>query len=180
MFPTPSRGYANNGVDEVNHRSAVLDTTFLISLADGKRPSHAAAHDYYRHFVSNNVTMFLPTVVVAEFGVKQPIDALPLHNFRVLPFNLPHALLCAALNVAANRAAIGQIGQRDAVKDDFKIIAQAQAEKADFLLTDDVETMGAYCARLAADGKTTFKVVQLREGFDVAFVNGTGQSELPM
>jgi len=63
MFPTPSRGYANNGADEVNHRSAVLDTTFLISLADGK---------------------------------------------------------------------------------------------------------------------TTFKVVQLREGFDVAFVNGTGQSELPM
>lgn len=160
--------------------SAVLDTTFLISLADANRPSHATAHEYYRYFASKGATLLLPTVVVAEFAVKQPVSTLPLHNFRVLPFNLPHALLCADLNVAASRAAAGLVGQRDAVKDDFKIIAQAQVEQAGFLLTDDGETMGTYCSRLSSAGKTTFKVVLLKAGFDVAFVNGTGQAELSM
>ena len=180
MCPMLSPGCANNGEDEVNPLSALLDTSFLISLADANRSSHAAAHEYYRYFVSEGGTLLLPTIVVAEFAVKQPIDALPLHNFRILPFNLPHALLCAELNVAANRAATGLVGQRDAVKDDFKIIAQAQVEQASFLLTDDAETMGTYCSRLAADGKTAFKVVLLRDGFDIAFVNGTGQTELPV
>ena len=124
--------------------------------------------------------MLLPTVVIAEFCQKQSIGTLPMRNFRVLPFNLPDALLCAELNVAYYRAVAGQAGQRDAVKDDFKIIAHARIENAAFLVTDDVETLGAYCERLRPDGKIAFKVVLLREGFDVAFVNGTGQSELPI
>jgi len=67
---------------------AVLDTGFFISLVDGNRPCHEAARGYYRHFLENGITMFLPTVVVAEFAIKQPIADLPLRNFRVLPFNL--------------------------------------------------------------------------------------------
>lgn len=164
----------------MSNPAAVLDTTFLICLADKKRQSHAAACAYYQHFLEKNVEMLLPTVVVAEFCVKQSIGTLPMRNFRVLPFNLPDALLCAKLNVASYRTATGQTGQRDAVKDDFKIIAHAQIEQATFLVTDDAETLGAYCARLRADGKLAFKVVLLRDGFDVAFVNGTGQAELPV
>lgn len=124
--------------------------------------------------------MLLPTVVIAEFCVKQAIDTLPMRNFRVLPFNLSDALLCAELNGAAYRITLAQTGQRDAVKDDFKIIAQTQREQATFLVSDDAETLAAYCSRLRNDGKIAFQVVLLSAGFDVAFVNGTGQAELPM
>ena len=174
------RGCGNSGEARLSNPVAVLDTTFLICLADKNRSSHAAACAYYQHFREKNVEMLLPTVVIAEFCVKQSISTLPIRNFRVLPFNLPDALLCAALNVAGYRTGSGQTGQRDAVKDDFKIIAQAQIEQATFLVTDDAETLSAYCTRLRADNKVTFTVVLLSAGFDMALVNGTGQTELPM
>ena len=78
--------------------------------------------------------MFLPTVVAAEFAVKQPVTDLPLRNFRVLPFNLGDATCCAGLNVSYYRNKHGA-GQRDAVKDDFKIIAQAVEQDARVLFS---------------------------------------------
>ena len=112
-------GCENNGEVPVSNPSVVLDTTFLICLADKNRPSHAAACAYYQYFLEQNVEMLLPTVVIAEFCVKQPIATLPMRNFRVLPFNLPDALCCAELNAAGYRVATGQTGQRDAVKAGF-------------------------------------------------------------
>lgn len=160
--------------------TVVLDTTFLISLADKNRPSHSAAVDYYHYFLEHSIEMLLPTVVVAEFCIRQPLDTLPMRNFRVLPFNLADAIQCAEWNASAARAAAGQTGQRDAVKDDFKIMAHAKTERASFLITDDAETLGAYVARLRADNRIDCQVVLLRDGFDPARVNGTGQTELTL
>ena len=157
----------------------VLDTGFLISLIDRKRPCHLATKDYYKYFLEHGVTMFLPTIVAAEFTLKQPITDLPLRNFRVLPFTLPDAMRCAGLNVAYYRSVVGG-GQRDAVKDDFKIMAQVEEQGARFLITEDAETLPRYCARLTADGKVHFRVLQLKDGFDVALVNKNGQRDLDL
>jgi hypothetical protein len=158
---------------------AIVDTGFLISLVDRNRPCHDSAKQYYRYFLENGVTMFLPTIVAAEFAVKQPVTDLPLRNFRVLPFNLGDATCCAELNVSYYRNKHGA-GQRDAVKDDFKIIAQAVEQDARVLLTEDDETLAVYCGHLRKDGKIAFRVVSLQKGFDVASVNEDGQSEMPL
>lgn len=158
---------------------AVLDTGFLISLVDRSRPCHTDAKRYYRYFLENTIEMCLPTVVAAEFAIKQPISDLPLRNFRVLPFNLDDAERCAALNVAYYRSRVGA-GQRDAVKDDFKIIAQTEVQGARLLVTEDEDTLSRYCDALIADGKVHFRVVSLRAGFDVSFVNEDGQIEMPL
>jgi len=158
---------------------AVLDTGFLISLVDRSRPCHATAKRYYKHFLENAIEMCLPTVVAAEFAIKQPISDLPLRNFRVLPFNLDDAERCAGLNVAYYRSQ-QHVGQRDAVKDDFKIIAQAEVQGARLLITEDEATLSRYCGALIADGKVRFRVVSLRADFDVSFVNENGQIEMPL
>ena len=158
---------------------AVVDTGFLISLMDRKRPCHDAAKAYYKYFLENGMTMFLPTVVAAEFAIKEPVTDLPLRNFRVLPFSLSDAVRCAGLNVAHYRAVVGG-GNRDAVKDDFKIIAQAEERSVRFVLTEDAETLQRYCQRLAEDGEVHFRVVQLRDGFDAALVNKDGQRDLDL
>ncbi len=158
---------------------AVLDTGFLISLVDRNRPCHDAARKYYRYFLENGVTMFLSTIVAAEFAVKQPVTDLPLRNFRVLPFNLGDAKRCAELNVSYYRNKYGA-GQRDAVKDDFKIIAQAVEQDARVLLTEDDKTLSVYCEHLRKDGKINFRVAGLQKGFDIASVNEDGQSEMPL
>ena len=64
------------------------------------------------------------------------------------------------------------------MKDDFKIIAQAEEQEAMFLLTEDANTMSAYCRLLQDEGKIAFKVIELSKGFDMSFVNGNGQTEM--
>jgi hypothetical protein len=157
---------------------AVLDTGFFISLVDRNRQCHKAARSYYKYFLENGVVMLLPTVVVAEFSIIQPITDLPLRNFRVLPFNLPEAVKCAELNVHHYRQKLGSVGQRDAVKDDFKIIAQAVVQQARLLVTEDETTLCRYCERLRTDRKIKFRVVKLAAGFDEALVNKDGQRGL--
>jgi hypothetical protein len=156
---------------------AVLDTGFLITLVDAHRASHEHAKAYYRYFLENGITLYLPTVVASEFGIKQPVTDLPLHNFKVLPFNLAESIRCANLNSAYYRSKVGS-GQRDAVKDDFKIIAQAEEQDALFLLTEDKNSMSVYCDLLRNESKIDFKVIELSKGFDVSFVNGDGQREM--
>src|SRR5712671_638477 len=116
---------------------AVLDTGFLITLVDLSRPNHAAARGYYKYFLERQIVMLLPTVVACEFCIVQPVTDLPLRNFRVLPFNLADAMKCAELNAHHYRQQMANVGQRDAVKDDFKIIAQAVVQQVGFLITED-------------------------------------------
>lgn len=157
---------------------AVVDTGFLISLVGRNRPCHQAARSYYKYFLDNSVVMLLPTVVIAEFSIVQPVTDLPLRNFRVLPFNLPEAVKCAELNAHHYRHQLGNAGQRDSVKDDFKIIAQAVVQEARLFVTEDETTLCKYCERLKADSKIEFRVIKLSGGFDEALVNNDGQRPL--
>jgi len=128
--------------------------------------------------LENDIAMLLPTVVVAEFAVKQTPEDLPLRNFVVEPFNFETAITCATLNAAEQRARMNGQGQRDAVKDDFKIIAHAIQSQALYLITDDRDTTAKYCSNLRKQSAAPFAVIPLWEPFDIAFVNGTGQTEL--
>ena len=65
----------------------VLDTSFLITLADPGRTSHEAARQYWRHFTEQALPVFLPTIVVSEFCVRQEIPPEILRACVVLPFN---------------------------------------------------------------------------------------------
>lgn len=157
---------------------AVLDTGFLITLVDANRGAHEHAKAYYRYFLENGITLYLPTVVASEFFIKQPIEEFKLlHNFKLLPFNFAEAIRCANLNSSYYRNKTGA-GQRDAVKDDFKIIAQAEEQDAMFLLTEDTNSMSVYCDLLRNESKIDFKVIELSKGFDISFVNGDGQTEM--
>src|SRR5258708_5777170 len=140
---------------------AVLDTGFLISLVDRNRQCHQAARSYYKYFLEHSIVMLLPTGVVSELSIVQPVTDLPLRNFRVLPFNLPEAVKCAELNAHYYRQQLQNAGQRDSVKDDFKIIAQAVVQQARLLVTEDETTLCKYCERLTADGKIQFRIVKL-------------------
>ncbi len=157
--------------------SVVLDTGFLISLVDKERSEHETAKAYYRFFLENGFMLMVPTIVVAEFSIKQSFEDLPLHNFTILPFNYGDAVTCGELNAFYYRQQL-KAGQRDAVKDDFKIIAQTKEQAAAFLITEDASSMKPYCEELKKEGRIEFDVVPLSEGFDVSYVNGHGQREM--
>lgn len=67
--------------------------------------------------------------------------------------------------------------ERQALKDDIKIIAQAAGVDAEFVITDDAESFYRYCQDLKAAGEAQFKVIKLEDGFDRAFFDANGQRE---
>ena len=173
-----ARGFENTAGVAMDNQVVIVDTSFLICLVSETRASHEAAKAYYRFFLEHEIAMLLPTVVIAEFAVKQPPEELPLRNFVIEPFNYETAKTCALLDMAEQRARLNGQGQRDAVKDDFKIIAHAVQTQARYLITDDRDTMAKYCNALKQAQSVSFKVVPLWEPFDVALVNSNGQTEL--
>ncbi len=152
----------------------LLDTSFLISLSDPAREHHAAAQKYFRACIDRRVPMYLSSIVISEFQVRQAINDLELRNFIVLPFNIDHAMACGLLVRAMPRDAGDD---RVRVKDDFKLIAQCQCEGVSHVLTEDASTLTKYIGRLAGEGRLTTRCVNLRGGFDAA-VFDNGQARL--
>ena len=152
--------------------SVLVDTSFLISFADGGRKHHAVAMEYHRYLLENSIPIYLSCLVAAEFAVRQPITDLPLRTFRVLPFNLPHAIRAAALDFKELRK--GE-DARAIVKEDVKILAQAAVENIGHVLTEDAQTLYRYCEQLRTAGKISTKAIKLVDGFDASWFIDGGQ-----
>lgn len=80
--------------------------------------------------------MYLSTIVISEYEVKQRITDLGLTNFIVLPFNIDHARVTARVFDVMHAAR--QAGdERDAVKDDAKLLGQCVVAGITHFATDD-------------------------------------------
>ena len=150
--------------------SVLLDTSFLITFSDPARANHAVAADYYRECVRRQVRMYLSTIVISEYQVKQAINDLPLRNFVVLPFNVDHAMRCGLIVRQMQR---DPFDDRVRVKDDFKLLAQCDCEAISHVVSEDASTFAKYLDRARDTGLVPTKSVLLRDGFDAAwFENG--------
>lgn len=150
--------------------SVLLDTSFLITLADPNRPHHETAKAYFREAVHRQIPMYLSVIVISEFQVKQAINDLPLRNFVVLPFNVDHAMSCGILIRQLQR---DPSDDRVRVKDDYKLIAQCECEGISHLLSEDESTLVKYLARAQTPGQMVTRSILLKAGFDMSwFENG--------
>ena len=152
----------------------VLDTSFLITLAGSARANHQTARRYWRHFTETGIPLFLPTIVVSEFHVRQVIPPEIVCACVVLPFNWDDAVKAAALDFS--RMERGD-ESRDALKDDVKIIAQAAVKDAAFVITDDSKSLYKFAQQLAATGQVAFRPIKLDDGFDRSFFDPSGQRD---
>jgi hypothetical protein len=118
--------------------------------------------------------MFLSAVVVSEFCIKQEIPPDILRCCVVLPFNWDDAQRAAKLDWKRLQPANVE---RDALKDDIKIIAQAARIDAEFVITDDTRSFYRFCKTLKDAGEVQFKTIKLDDGFDRAFFDANGQRD---
>jgi PIN domain nuclease of toxin-antitoxin system len=154
--------------------SVLLDTSFLISLSDPARKHHEVAQQYFRACIDRRVPMFLSSIVISEYQVKQAINDLPLRNFIVLPFNVDHAMACGLFLRGLARDADDD---RVRVKDDVKLIAQCQCEGITHLLTEDANILTKYVNRHREAGLLDTRQILLRDGFEPSWFEN-GQSRL--
>ena len=155
--------------------SVLLDTSFLITFSDPNRPNHQVAIDYYKECILRMVPMYLSTIVISEFQVKQAINDLPLRNFIVLPFNVDHAMRCGIMIRQMNRDAGDD---RVQVKDDYKLISQCDCESIDFIFSEDANTLSKYLEKGREIGLVSAKSILLRNGLDLSWFENGQQSIL--
>lgn len=153
----------------------LVDTSFLITLADPGRTNHLVAKSYFREALQRGVPLYLSAIAASEFQVRQAVTDLPLRNFEVLPFNIDHAMT-AGLLLRELRHDAGD--DRAAVKDDVKLIAQAVCESLTHVLTEDEQTLTKYVRRLSDAGRCSLRCILLSKGFDAAWFEG-GQARIP-
>ena len=153
----------------------LVDTSFLITLANPARPHHEVARQYFREALKRGVPMYLSAIVASEFQVGQAVTDLPLRNFEVLPFNIDHAMTAGLFLRDLRR---DPDDDRTAVKDDIKLIAQAVCESLTHVLTEDEQTLCKYVRRLAEAGRCTLRAVLMANGFDSAWFED-GQQQIP-
>ncbi len=60
----------------------------------------------------------------------------------------------------------------------MKIIAQTVVKDAALVITDDSASFYKFAQQLVATGAAAFRPIKLEDGFDIAFLNATGQREL--
>ena len=156
-----------------------LDTSFLISFADPDRPNHTVAVNYFRHCLAQRVPMWISVVAAGEFEVGEPVSDLPLQNFRIQPYNLPHAIRAAALFRALRQdAAEPAEERRPIIINDLKILAQAEEDQIPVILTEDANTLSRLADRLRQRGAVSVRVLLLTEGFAPARLENPAQDEL--
>jgi hypothetical protein len=122
--------------------------------------------------------MWISTVTAGKFEVGQPISDLPLQNFRVQPYNLPHAIKAAALFRAIREDnAPSAEDRRPIIINDLKIVAQAEEESIPVILTEDRNTLSRLAERLRQRGQVNVRVLLLTEGFTPGRLEQPAQDE---
>ena len=93
--------------------------------------------------------MWISVVAAGEFEVGQPVSDLPLQNFRIQPYNLPHAIRAASLFRALREDTTEQTEERrPIIINDSKILAQAEEDQISVILTEDANTLSRLATRL--------------------------------
>jgi hypothetical protein len=122
--------------------------------------------EYWKYFKQSGTVVYLSVIVVSEFEVKQSIPDEIRLSCVPLVFNWEDAIRAAKFNRVKEKSSGVE---RDALKDDFKIIAHAAGQQdVGFVITDDTGTFSKYCRRLLDDGKVKFKTITLSDGFDTS------------
>lgn len=151
----------------------LIDTGYIIALAKPTEPKHDDARKYWKYFTADSpMPIYLSTIVVSEFSLRQPIPDYILQCCIVLPFNYDDAIRAAEFDWTRNKP---EGEERTALKDDMKIIAQAAGQSVDYVITRDPNTFLRYCETLREEGKTRFRTININDGFDLAhFSQGQG------
>jgi len=67
--------------------SILIDTSFCIRLLKNDDPLHQNAKDYFKYFLEQKIEIYLSSIVVAEYSVKDDAFNLPLEFVKIIPFD---------------------------------------------------------------------------------------------
>ncbi|MEY4483442.1 MAG: hypothetical protein RL693_894 [Verrucomicrobiota bacterium] len=150
----------------------LCDTGFLIRLNNPAEPLHPNARAYLKFLMEGGHTLYVSTIALAEYAVRDQIANLPLKYFRIVPFNVDHAQKAGEfirIVLESKQKLPTQLSQRTIIPNDTKMFAQADAIPAiTHFLTADAECEKVYTL-LTAKLTTSFQFLHVATPCHQAF-----------
>lgn len=143
--------------------SVLLDTSFFIRFLNDEDPLFKNAMEYYKHFFSKEIKMFISTISIAEYCTGGTIDELPLRNLAILPFNLNHSIKTGEIAklVFTNKGRL-KLKERNIIPNDSKLFSQADVEaNIIYYLSSDSESFKIYNLLKDENSQLKFSFIDL-------------------
>jgi predicted nucleic acid-binding protein len=123
--------------------SILLDTSFCIRLLKSNDALHQNAKDYFKYFLEQKIEIYLSSIVIAEYSVKDDANNLPLEFVKIIPFDFFDGKTAGEFHsiLINNKEQIANI-ERNVIKDDCKLIAQIFNRKIGAYITKDRKSFG--------------------------------------
>ncbi len=118
--------------------SILLDTSFCIRLLKSNDDLHQNAKDYFKYFLEKKIEIYLSSIVVAEYSVKDDPANLPLEFVKIIPFDFFDGKTAGEFHsiLLGHREQVANI-ERNVIKDDCKLIAQIFNRNVQGYITKD-------------------------------------------
>jgi len=142
--------------------SISLDTSFCIRLLKQDDPLHTNAYEYFQYFLENKIEMYLSTIVISEYSVKDEITNLPLQTMKIIPFDFLDGKIAGEFYsiLTSNKTNVQGI-ERLVVKDDCKLIAQIFNRKIEAYITKDRKSFSQFFEPLQKEKKFSLLFLDL-------------------
>jgi predicted nucleic acid-binding protein len=123
--------------------SILLDTSFCIRLLKNNDELHQNAKDYFKYFLEQKIEIYLSSIVIAEYSVKDDVNNLPLEFVKIVPFDFFDGKTAGEFHsiLINNKEQVANI-ERNVIKDDCKLLAQIFNRKIGAYITKDKKSFG--------------------------------------
>lgn len=141
--------------------SILLDTSFCIRLLKNNDSLHQNAKDYFKYFLDQKVEIYLSSIVIAEYSVKDDANNLPLEFSKIIPFDFFDGKIAGEFHsiLINNKGQVTNI-ERNVIKDDCKLIAQIFNRNIGAYITKDRKSFGQI-----------FMPIQKAKGFNIELLD---------
>lgn len=141
-------------------KKILLDTSFCIRLLKSNDEFHQNAVDYFQHFLEKEYELYLSTIVVSEYSVKDnPDHLLSLKTFRILSFNYDDAKVSGDFFSILLKNRDNWEQQRQVVVNDCKLIAQIYNRGIDAYVTRDKKSRNKIVGRINEEVKMNVEFI---------------------
>lgn len=141
--------------------SILIDTSFCIRLLKNNDELHQNAKDYFKYFLEQKIEIYLSSIVIAEYSVKDDANNLPLEFVKIVPFDFFDGKTAGEFHsiLINNKEQVSNI-ERNIIKDDCKLLAQIFNRK-----------IGAYITKDKKSFRQIFQPIQKAKGFNIELLD---------